>query len=259
MSWGSTVRPPRRATVSAIRRPATAVMLATTIGIVAPLPSEVVRSTSKRDADIGARRDHEDVVVGQFERRDGVEEAHEKGILPARGSSASGSSPRSAPCLEWRACWRSSTSTESSPMSGTACIISSRRSPGTAFFAEADARSAARRGRPAGGRLAREHEIVWLTGRPEWLRDGDRAVAGRRTSCPAPSCTCDPSRDYRPARLYKRDVLRRLAPRGIAAFVDDDEEVIARRASRRASPPSSPTGCPATATLRDAQERLGRT
>ena len=41
---------PRRAVVSAIRRPATAVMLATTSGIVAPDPSEVLRSTSKRDA-----------------------------------------------------------------------------------------------------------------------------------------------------------------------------------------------------------------
>ncbi len=50
MSCGSTVIPPRRATVSAIRRPATAVMLATTSGMVAPLPSLVERSTSKREA-----------------------------------------------------------------------------------------------------------------------------------------------------------------------------------------------------------------
>ena len=49
MSWGSTVMPPRRATVSAIRRPATAVMLATTTGRCVPMPSGVVRSTSRRD------------------------------------------------------------------------------------------------------------------------------------------------------------------------------------------------------------------
>ena len=49
MSWGSTVNPPRRATVSAIRRPATAVMLATTTGSVVPIPSVVVKSTSRRD------------------------------------------------------------------------------------------------------------------------------------------------------------------------------------------------------------------
>ena len=50
MSWGRIARPPRRATVSAIRRPDTAVMLATTIGIVVPLPSRVARLTSSRDA-----------------------------------------------------------------------------------------------------------------------------------------------------------------------------------------------------------------
>jgi hypothetical protein len=46
MSCGITVIPPRRATVSAIRRPATAVMFATTSGIVVPVPSAVDRSTS---------------------------------------------------------------------------------------------------------------------------------------------------------------------------------------------------------------------
>src|SRR5215213_11238797 len=41
--------PPRRATVSAMRRPATAVMLATATGSVVPTPSDVDRSTSSRD------------------------------------------------------------------------------------------------------------------------------------------------------------------------------------------------------------------
>ena len=49
-SCGRTTIPPRRATVSAIRRPATAVMLATTTGMVVPEPSLVDKSTSKRDA-----------------------------------------------------------------------------------------------------------------------------------------------------------------------------------------------------------------
>ena len=49
MSWGRIAMPPRRATVSAIRRPATAVMLATTTGIVVPLPSLVARLTSSRE------------------------------------------------------------------------------------------------------------------------------------------------------------------------------------------------------------------
>jgi len=50
MSWGRMARLPRRAAVSAIRRPDTAVMLATTIGMVVPLPSRVARFTSSREA-----------------------------------------------------------------------------------------------------------------------------------------------------------------------------------------------------------------
>ena len=49
MSWGMTARPPRRATVSAMRLPATAVILATTTGMVVPVASSVVRSTSMRE------------------------------------------------------------------------------------------------------------------------------------------------------------------------------------------------------------------
>ena len=49
-SCGRTTMLPRRAIVSAIRRPATAVMLATTTGMVVPDPSDVDRSTSNRDA-----------------------------------------------------------------------------------------------------------------------------------------------------------------------------------------------------------------
>ena len=49
MSCGRIASPPRRAIVSAIRRPETAVMFAATIGMVAPLPSLVARSTSSRD------------------------------------------------------------------------------------------------------------------------------------------------------------------------------------------------------------------
>ena len=50
MSCGRTARPPRRAIVSAMRRPETAVMFAATTGIVVPTPSGVVRSTSRREA-----------------------------------------------------------------------------------------------------------------------------------------------------------------------------------------------------------------
>lgn len=49
MSWGMTTSPPRRAIVSAIRRPAIAVILATTSGMVVPVPSGEERSTPWRE------------------------------------------------------------------------------------------------------------------------------------------------------------------------------------------------------------------
>ncbi len=48
-SCGRTPRPPRRAMVSAIRFPVTAVMFAATSGIAEPVPSSAARSTSRRE------------------------------------------------------------------------------------------------------------------------------------------------------------------------------------------------------------------
>ena len=49
MSWGKIARPPRRAMVSAMRLPETAVMFAATRGSGVASPSVEVRSTSNRD------------------------------------------------------------------------------------------------------------------------------------------------------------------------------------------------------------------
>ena len=76
MSCGRTVRPPRRATVSAMRRPATAVMLLTTTGIVVPRPSGVLRSTVEAGRHRRQARHHEHVAVGQVVRRAFVQQAH---------------------------------------------------------------------------------------------------------------------------------------------------------------------------------------
>jgi hypothetical protein len=67
-----------------------------------------------------------------------------------------------------------------------------------------------------------------------------------------------PDGDYRPARVFKLGVLRRLAPRGIAAFVDDDPEVV-DAALAAGYPAALADWVPRAESLRDAQERLGRT
>ncbi|MEP7178323.1 MAG: hypothetical protein ABI775_04490, partial [Pseudonocardiales bacterium] len=67
-----------------------------------------------------------------------------------------------------------------------------------------------------------------------------------------------PARDHRPARLFKLDVLQQLARRHVAAFVDDDPEVISA-ATAAGFPAVLADWVPRASTLRDAQERLGRT
>ena len=105
--------------------------------------------------------------------------------------------------------------------------------------------------------LAAEHEIVWLTGRPEWLRATTTDWLARH-GLPGTELHLRPIRDYRPARVYKREVLQSLSPRGIAAFVDDDDEVV-QTALRAGFPAVLADWVPRNATLRNAQERLGRT
>jgi hypothetical protein len=125
------------------------------------------------------------------------------------------------------------------------------------FFAEAAADTLLTEGSLLVADLAREHDIVWLTGRPEWLRD-TTVDWFERYGLPAGELHMRPDRDYRPARVYKLDVLHALAPRGIAACVDDDPEVI-DAAMRAGYPAVLADWVPRDGDLRAAQERWGRT
>ena len=75
MSCGITAMAPRRATVSAIRRPATDVMLATTTGMVVPRPVDGGGVDFEPRRDARSMRDQEDVVVGELVRG-GCQQAH---------------------------------------------------------------------------------------------------------------------------------------------------------------------------------------
>ncbi|HEY7046283.1 MAG TPA: hypothetical protein VH373_03630 [Jatrophihabitantaceae bacterium] len=105
--------------------------------------------------------------------------------------------------------------------------------------------------------LARSHDVAWLTGRPEWLR----AVTSRwldQHGLPTGELYLRGHGDHRPARLYKLGVLRRLARHQIAAFVDDDVEVV-DAAQRAGYPAVLADWVPRAPELREAQDRLGRT
>jgi phosphoglycolate phosphatase-like HAD superfamily hydrolase len=105
--------------------------------------------------------------------------------------------------------------------------------------------------------LARQHDIVWLTGRPEWLREVTTAWLDGH-GLPAAEVHLRPYGDYRPAPRYKLDVLTRLAPRGVAAFVDDDDLVV-KAALDAGFPAVLADWVPRGRTLRRAQDSDGRT
>ena len=125
------------------------------------------------------------------------------------------------------------------------------------FFQDADADPLLPEGARLVADLGAEHEIVWLTGRPEWLREVTEAWLARH-GMPDGEVHLRPVHDHRPARVYKLGVLRRLAPRGIAALIDDDPEVV-DAALAAGYPAVLADWVPRNETLRDAQERLGRT
>jgi hypothetical protein len=106
--------------------------------------------------------------------------------------------------------------------------------------------------------LAADHDVLWLTGRPERTRRATTAWLAAQ-GLPTEPLIMRPNRDFRPARVTKRDELRRLrADREIAVVVDDDPQVVQLLAAdgfptRLADWQSPP------APLHDAQESDGRT
>jgi hypothetical protein len=106
--------------------------------------------------------------------------------------------------------------------------------------------------------LAAEHDVVWLTGRPERNRRlTERWLAAQ--GLPDRPLLMRSDRDFRPSRLTKREELRRLRrTREIAIVVDDDPEVIATL-TEDGFPVRLADWLPHSSTLRTAQEKDGRT
>jgi hypothetical protein len=94
-----------------------------------------------------------------------------------------------------------------------------------AFFADAVDDPVLEVGRDAVLRLATVHEVVYLSGRPERCRaDTQRWLAAQHL--PPGDLHLRPTGDFRPARDFKVEVLRRLAHRArVAVLVDDDPAV----------------------------------
>jgi hypothetical protein len=106
--------------------------------------------------------------------------------------------------------------------------------------------------------LAATHPVIWLSGRPEWLRPTTQTWLNEH-ALPPGEVLLRPNGDYRPAAQFKLTEVRRLADsHGIAAMLDDDPLVV--RAIRTAGfPIVLADWVPHERILRDAQERYGRT
>jgi FMN phosphatase YigB (HAD superfamily) len=134
--------------------------------------------------------------------------------------------------------------------------VEQRRKDWDRFFGEAAADPALTEGVRRVHAAAAAHEIVWLTGRPEWLRAVTEDWLADH-GLPNGNLLMRASHDFRPARFFKVGVLRELAELEIASFVDDDPDVIdvARAAG---FPATLATWIPRSSALADAQERSGR-
>lgn len=106
--------------------------------------------------------------------------------------------------------------------------------------------------------LAAEHDLVWLTGRPERCRaDTERWLAAQ--GLPSGTLRMRPDDDRRSARMFKRAELRRLArTRRVAVVVDDDPAVV-RLLLDDGWPVLHAEWLPYEDTLKNAQEVEGRT
>jgi hypothetical protein len=137
-------------------------------------------------------------------------------------------------------------------------LVESRPKRWPEFFAAADDDPALEVGVSLVHQLAADHDVVWLTGRPERTRAATvRWLAAH--DLPAGTLLMRGDRDFRPARVTKRDELRRLRrTREVAVVVDDDPEVVALLQAD-GFPVRLADWLPHSSTLRAAQEREGRT
>ncbi len=104
----------------------------------------------------------------------------------------------------------------------------------------------------------RDHDVVYLTGRPERTRRLTERWFARHDLPTGPLIMRD-DHDHRPARWMKREVLRKLAEeRDIVSVLDDDPAVVAVLEAD-GWPVELATWLPHSSTLQSAQEDQGRT
>lgn len=127
-----------------------------------------------------------------------------------------------------------------------------------AFFAAAGCDPLLPEGAAVAAQLMADHEVVYLTGRPEHCRAQTAAWLDRHR-LPAGRLIMRSDTDRRPARETKLGHLRTLSRRGrISVLVDDDPDVI-KAATRAGVPTLLADWVPRAQVLARAQNHEGRT
>jgi phosphoglycolate phosphatase-like HAD superfamily hydrolase len=136
--------------------------------------------------------------------------------------------------------------------------VESRPKNWDAFFAEAAADPPIPAGVELAQEYARDHDVVWLTGRPQRLRRTTIAWL-RHHGLRAAVLHMRPSRDFRPAPRFKTEVVTGLAERAEIGVVVDDDPAVVDALGGAGFPARLVEFFPREPALTEAQDREGRT
>jgi hypothetical protein len=106
--------------------------------------------------------------------------------------------------------------------------------------------------------LRHEHDVIWLTGRPERTRAATEAWL-RRHGLPSTPMFMRAEGDRRPARQTKLEVVRGISEQRRIAMIVDDDPAVVRELQDHGYPVKLADWVPHPALLRQAQQRDGRT
>lgn len=126
-----------------------------------------------------------------------------------------------------------------------------------AFFAAAPLDPPLAEGLALAGRLAADHDVVYLTGRPERLREVTRHWLVTHGLVPGPLYMRSDG-DHRPAPVIKVEALRLITARGPVSTIIDDDSSVTSALLAHGWPARLATWAPRPGVLREAQEYEGR-
>jgi hypothetical protein len=127
-----------------------------------------------------------------------------------------------------------------------------------AFFADAPKDEPLEEGRAVAERLAQDHELIYLSGRPDRYRD-DTVAWLNGHNLPPGQVMLRPDGDRRPARMFKLERLAEIAADRTVSVVVDDDPAVCTTLRERGFTVFKATWMESEETLFDAQERQGRT